>query len=94
MNEIELNDERATSKLYISSESNWTLFDKIADALETELRGTWVEKADGFDQRYWDLKIEEEVLTLHLDHYLGILAYSNSKSLLSLARSVIESSIL
>ena len=94
MNEIELNDERATSKLYISSESNWTLFDKIADALETELRATWVEKADGFDQRYWDLKIEEEVLTLHLDHYLGILAYSNSKSLLSLARSVIESSIL
>ena len=94
MNEIQLTEESGKSELHISSDSNWTLFERIAEVLERELNGIWVEKADGIDQRYWDLKIENEILTLHLEHYLGILAFSNSKSLLLRAKPVIESSVL
>jgi len=94
MNEIRLTEESEKSELHISSESNWTLFERIAEFLERELNGIWLEKADGIDQRYWDLKIGNEVLTLHLEHYLGISAFSNSKSLLLRAKPVIENSLL
>ena len=94
MREIQLTEKSGKSELHISSESNWTLFDRIAETLERELNGIWVEKADGMDQRYWDLKIENEVITLHLEHYLGISAFSNSKSLLLRAKPLIESILL
>lgn len=94
MNEIQLTEESGKSELHISPESNWTLFERIAEVLERELNAVWVEKADGIDQRYWDLKIGNEVLTLHLEHYLGISAFSNSKMLLLRAKPVIESSFL
>ncbi|MHC8338647.1 hypothetical protein [Pseudomonas sp. HLT2-19-2] len=29
--------------------------------------------ADGLDQRYWDLEVEGQVITLHLEHCLGIM---------------------
>ncbi len=93
MNEIQLTEEYGKSELHISSDSSWTLFEKIAEVLERELNGIWVEKTDGIDQRYWDLKIENEILTLHLEHYLGIIAFSNSKSLLLHAKPVIENCI-
>lgn len=94
MNEIQLTEESGKSELQISSDSSWTLFERVAEILERELNGSWVEKADGIDQRYWDLKIENEILTLHLEHYLGIIAFSNSKSLLLRAKPVIENGIL
>jgi len=94
MNEIQLTEESGKSELHISSESNWTLFERIAVDLERELIGFWLEKTDGMDQRYWDLKIGNEVLTLHLEHYLGISAFSNSKALLLRAKPVIEKSFL
>jgi hypothetical protein len=63
-------------ELKICESSDWQLFENIAHRLEQELKGVWVEKIDGPDQRYWDLKIEHEVLTLHLEHYLGISLYA------------------
>ena len=93
MNEIQLIEESGKSELHITSDSSWTLFEKIAEVLERELNGIWVEKTDGIDQRYWDLKIENEILTLHLEHYLGIVAFSNSKGLLLRAKPAIEHGI-
>jgi hypothetical protein len=90
MKEIQLTEEFGKSELLISSEPNWGLFEKVAETLESELGGSWVEKTDGIDQRYWDLQIEGELLTLHLEHYLGILAFSESKNLLLRAKLVIE----
>ncbi len=40
----------------------------------------WVSKLDGFDQRYWDFKINDCELTLHLEHYLGIILFPTSKT--------------
>lgn len=90
MTEISLTEELGKRKLLISPEPNWGFFEKVAEILESELGGSWVEKTDGVDQRYWDLQIKDELLTLHLEHYLGILAFSESKSLLLRAKLVIE----
>ncbi|WP_338525151.1 DUF3630 family protein [Pseudomonas batumici] len=59
-------------ELRISEASDWQLFDVIAQTLEQGLKGSWVTKLDGPDQRYWDLAIDDQTITLHLEHYLGI----------------------
>jgi len=64
--------ENGKTEIHLSDVSDWKLFDRIADLIESELKCQWVEKADGLDQRYWDFIIEESKLTLHLEHYLGI----------------------
>ncbi|MCP4543097.1 MAG: DUF3630 family protein [Chloroflexi bacterium] len=56
----------------LSEVSSWKLFDSIAQTIVQQFGGHWIEKLDGLDQRYWDLKIDDVVLTLHLEHYLGI----------------------
>lgn len=90
MKEIQLTDRAGKLELLISPESNWNFFEKVAGILESEFRGFWVEKIDGIDQRYWDLQIEDELLTLHLEHTLGILAFSESRNLLLRTKLVIE----
>ena len=59
--------------IYLSDTSDRALFDRIANELRQALDGTWVVQASGLDQRYWDLKAEGQVVTLHLEHYLGIM---------------------
>ncbi|WP_122863702.1 DUF3630 family protein, partial [Pseudomonas viridiflava] len=60
-------------ELHISNVSDWALFNAIALRLVQELNGEWLTKADGLDQRYWDLSVGGGVITLHLEHYLGIM---------------------
>ena len=91
MNKTQLTEKSGKSKIHISSEPDWNLFESIATTLEHELNGVWIGKTDGIDQRYWDLKIENEILTVHLEHYLGILVFSESKSMLLRAKQIIES---
>ncbi|NVZ50120.1 DUF3630 family protein [Pseudomonas sp. B6002] len=57
----------------ISEHADWKLFEDVAQKLEQALGGYWKEKVDGLDERYWDLMAGEQMLTLHLEHYLGIL---------------------
>ncbi|WP_248800598.1 hypothetical protein [Pseudomonas sp. MWU13-2105] len=59
-------------ELNISESSDWYLFERIAQTLEQGLNGTWARKLDGLDQRYWDLLVDDQIITLHLEHYLGI----------------------
>lgn len=56
----------------ISESADWKLFEDVAQVLVQELGGCWTEKLDGLDQRYWDLLVDEQTLTLHLERYLGI----------------------
>jgi hypothetical protein len=58
--------------VWVSRESDWTLFDRAADLLAEAFRGRWSEQADGLDRRHWDLVVGDVKVTLHLDHYLGI----------------------
>lgn len=76
----------------LSEQADWQLFDTIAQRLEAGLGGQWTAKLDGLDQRYWDLMVEEQVLTLHLEHYLGIsvLVPDNAKELTQQVRKLLE----
>lgn len=64
--------ENGTIQAILSEESDRDFFNRIADFIGDEFNGHWLEKLDGLDQRYWNVKIESVVLTLHLEHYLGI----------------------
>lgn len=59
-------------ELNISESSDWHLFERIAQTLEQGLNGSWSWRLDGLDQRYWDLLVDDQVITLQLEHYLGI----------------------
>ncbi|MBH3367117.1 hypothetical protein I5R92_07435 [Pseudomonas carnis] len=56
----------------ISEEADWKLFEDMARVLEQGLGGSWKEKLDGLDQRYWDLLMGADTLTLYLELYTGI----------------------
>ena len=59
----------------VSSDSDWNTFDKVATYLEYKIAGVWTKKLDGPDQRYWDFTSGGGRITLHLEHYLGIMIF-------------------
>jgi hypothetical protein len=65
-------EEGGKTEAHLSDQSDWRLFNRIADLIAKEFNGRWVEKLDGPEQRYWDVVIGGVKLTLHLEHYLGI----------------------
>jgi hypothetical protein len=68
-------DGTAYRQIEVSEHADSQLFERIAELLSDGLRGKWVERLDGLDQRYWDLEAAGGKLTLHLEHYLGITVY-------------------
>jgi hypothetical protein len=63
---------------HLCEHSDWKLFNVIASTITERFGGRWVTHADRLDQRYWDLEIDDVVLTLHLEHYLGIFLFPAS----------------
>ena len=63
----------------ISDDADWLLFDLMADAVLKKFKGRLVKKADGLDERYWDIEIGNKIITLHLQHYLGIILFAQDK---------------
>lgn len=59
-------------ELVISEQSDWNEFDALAAKIQQHVGGTWVSQLDGLDQRYWDLRVGNAVVTLHLEHDAGI----------------------
>lgn len=59
-------------QIEVSESSDWRLFNQIASVLEKGVKGQWISKLDGLDQRYWDLEAYPGKITLHLEHYIGI----------------------
>ncbi len=64
------------NNLEISGDSDPALFERIAEILERELKGEWQERLSGPDQYYWDLRVGGSVITLHREHYLGVMLFS------------------
>jgi uncharacterized protein DUF3630 len=65
--------------LELSDDSNWLVFELIARELTDRFKVQWKIQADGLDQRYWDFEINGIVLTLHLEHYLGIVIFADKR---------------
>ena len=65
-------------ELIISEDSNWSEFDRLAGVIRDKFGARIVKRLDGLDQRYWDLEAADGMVTLHLEHYLGISLYSET----------------
>ena len=59
-------------EIEVSTVADQSLFEQLACTLETGLGGRWTQRLDGLDERYWDLQVGTQIITLHLQHYLGI----------------------
>lgn len=70
-------DERCEA--VISNDSDWMLFNGVADAILRRFKGKLVERLDGLDERYWDIEIKGRIVTLHLQHYIGIVLFAETK---------------
>jgi hypothetical protein len=64
--------DQQRSELRLSENADWGLVESTAHQLVSDFRATITEKLDRIDQRYWDMKIGDVTVTLHLEHYLGI----------------------
>jgi len=78
--EIKFEENDGVLVARLSELSDWKLFESIANEITHEFDGSWIKKLDGLDQRYWDVKINDCELTLHLEHYLGIMLFPTSKT--------------
>lgn len=58
--------------LRVSPNAHPSVFTTVTSALQSCLGGTWEDRANGLDQRYWDLRVDGDLLTVHLEHLLGI----------------------
>lgn len=65
-------------ELIISNDSSWAEFERLSDAICAEFGARVLEKLDGLDQRYWDLKMTDGMVTLHLEAQLGISLYAQT----------------
>ncbi len=81
MHGLRLRQDSGRLELRIFDDLNWPLFNEVAEVLEREFSGTWLKKINGLDQTYWDLRIGNSVLTLHMEHYLGIMLYTSTETL-------------
>ncbi len=77
---INYRNDNGTVEAQISDQADWDLFERVAALIENEFKGHWSTKLDGIDQRYWDLKIGPNIITLHLEHFLGISIYPGKEN--------------
>ena len=81
-------DRHGRLEAIISDESDWRLFETLSQLIVKEFNGVITAQLDGFDQRYWDIQIEGQTLTLHLEHYLGIMLFGYDEQGDALVRKI------
>ena len=77
---IKYYDHGKSIDLELWRESDGRVFHLIADELSKKFKVKWVEKIEGIDQRYWDFKFKGILLTLHLEHYTGIMIFADKSN--------------
>jgi hypothetical protein len=82
-------DER--SEAAISDDSDWMLFNGVADAILRKFKGKLVVRLDGLEERYLDIEIRGRIVTLHLQHYVGIVLFPETKHLIDISSAVTAS---
>jgi hypothetical protein len=77
---VTLATEGGRLEIQISGTSDWDLFDHVSDALCDQFDGEWTSKLENEDQRYWDLRVGDATVTLHLDPFGGIVLFPADES--------------
>jgi hypothetical protein len=75
--EVKFFENNRTIDIELFHYSDARVFKLIASELTEKFNVQWKEKVDGFDQRYWDFEMKGIKLTLHLEHFLGIMIFAN-----------------
>lgn len=88
--DIRYYEEEKFLHLELYGDSDRTIFQLIADELSKTFNVEWKEKINGFDQRYWDFKYGGFILTLHLEHYLGISIHTQKTGDNKSAQQILE----
>lgn len=73
-------EDKTSINAELFRDSDGKVFRMIADELSKKFKVKWTKKIDGVDQRYWDFRYKGILLTLHLEHYLGIMIYADKSS--------------
>ena len=63
---------KSYSEILISNEPDSGLFKSLSDRLRTEFKAELIDRVEDLDSKYFDFKIKDEELTLHLQNYIGI----------------------
>ena len=64
-----------------------TQFKRLAEIVKKKLGGKWLGKLDGLDQSYWDLEVQNETITIHREHFIGVSVFSED---IPAKRSILE----
>jgi hypothetical protein len=71
----------------VSDDSDGRLFNGVADAILRKFKGQLIKRIDGITDRYWDIEIAEQVITLHHD-YTGISLFAENHEMNDLVREI------
>lgn len=75
-------------QLCMSNDANWNEFEQWSAVICRLCNGRIVERIDGVDQRYWDMEIGGRIVTLHLEHYLGICLFAAERAADEIVRGI------
>lgn len=62
-------------QILVSPKSSKLRFYWTALKLQFGLKGVWKERVGETDTIYWDLRVGDATITLHLEHFLGITVF-------------------
>ena len=66
-------ERKAAGRIELRLSDDPDQFDDIAELVRSRLSGRWTRQLDGLDQSYWDLDVQGMIITVHREHYLGVL---------------------
>lgn len=69
-------NRKTYSEILISDKPDSEIFKNLCSRLKSEFNAELIEEIEGFDSKYYDFRIVDSVLTLHLQIYIGITIFS------------------
>ena len=63
---------KATDEVKVTDSSDWSLFDQIDKAFSKVFESKSLTVCDRLDEAYYAHDVDGTVVTLHLQHYLGV----------------------
>ncbi|MBA4149614.1 MAG: hypothetical protein H0X66_16000 [Verrucomicrobia bacterium] len=67
-----MNTLKVTDEVKVADSSDWRLFDQIDKAFAKAFKTKSLAVCDGLDEAYYDHDVDGTVVTVHLQHYLGV----------------------
>jgi hypothetical protein len=93
MMKIVARESSGTRSLHFPEHSDPSDLERLVKLLEIAFGTRVMRRRDGLDQRYWDLELTGERLTLHFDTFAGLELYgvgSGPRALLAVLQTQLE----